>query len=204
MAAAKIATGQADLIVAGGVESMTMVPFMGPTLSPNPYLLDHLPDTYLPMGHSVERLAKQYGVTREESDRYSLESHRRAIAAQDAGYFATEITPVTPSPTEELGSMDGAAPPVFDRDEGPRRDTSLEALAKLKPAFSENGVITAGNASPRSDGAAAVVLTTRAIAEECGWRPLARFAGYALAAVAPADFGIAPAHAIPRLLVRPW
>ncbi len=201
VAAAKIATGQATLIVAGGVESMTMVPFMGPTLSPNPYLIEHSPDTYMPMGLSVERLAKRYGITREASDQYSLESHRRAIAAQDAGYFAAEIAPVTPEPTDESAGSAGGAP-VFDRDEGPRRDSTLESLAKLRPAFSEDGVITAGNASPRSDGAAAVIVTSRAVAEEHGWHPLARFAGYALAAVTPADFGIAPAHAIPKLLER--
>ena len=202
VAAAKIATGQAELIVAGGVESMTMVPFMGPSMSPNPYLLENLPDTYLPMGLSVERLARHYGVTREESDRYALESHRRALAAQDAGYFGDEIAPVTLDPALDAGSGCAASPVVFDRDEGPRRDTSMEALAHLKPAFCEDGVITAGNASSRSDGAAAVVLTTRASAQERGWRPLARFAGYALAGVAPADFGIAPAHAIPTLLNR--
>lgn len=196
VAAAKIATGQAGIIVAGGTESMTMVPFMGPSLSPNPYLLEHLPDTYMSMGLSVEGLARKYEISREASDRYALESHRRAVAAQDSGKFAAEITPVPLCPADD------GAPILFDRDEGPRRDTSLEALSKLKPAFSEDGVITAGNASPRSDGAAAVVVTTRAIADAHGWQPLARFAGYAIAAVAPVDFGIAPAHAIPALLKR--
>jgi acetyl-CoA acyltransferase len=200
--AAKIATGQASFIIAGGVESMTMVPFMGPTLSPNPYLVQNQPDTYLSMGLSVERLAEQHGISREEADAFALESHRKALDAQAAGRLAEEIVPVTvcPEPPDETGAA--AAPMIFVRDEGPRADTSLEALARLRPAFSETGVITAGNASPRSDGAAAVVLTTRAIADEHGWRPLARFAGYAVASVAPADFGVAPAYALPKLLER--
>ncbi|HLJ53458.1 MAG TPA: thiolase family protein [Chthonomonadaceae bacterium] len=197
VAAAKVATGQATLIVAGGVESMSMVPFMGDTLRPNPYLVEKAPDTYLPMGLSVERLANTYGVTREASDSLALESHRRALAAQDSGAFADEIVPIQPA--SEPGS---AMPAPFIKDEGPRRDTSMEALAALKPAFREDGVITAGNASPRSDGAAAVVVTSRGVADARGWPILAAFAGYATAAVAPADFGIAPAHAIPALLAK--
>jgi acetyl-CoA acyltransferase len=202
VAAAKIATGQASLIVAGGVESMSMVPFMGPSLRPNAYLLEHLPDTYLSMGLSVEGLAREYGITREASDIYALESHNKALAAQDANRFAEEITPVIVYEQAETEDDVSAAGNSFTRDEGPRRDTSLEALARLKPAFGEDGVITAGNASPRSDGAAAVVLTTRGLAHKYGWEPLTQFAGYAVSAVAPAQFGIAPAHALPKLLQR--
>jgi acetyl-CoA acyltransferase len=202
VAAAKIAIGQADLIVAGGVESMSMVPFMGPSLRPNPYLVANRPDTYLSMGLSVEGIAKEYHVTRRDSDEFALESHRKALAAQDAGRFADEIVPVSVCPDPVTSGGEPAEPYSFDRDESPRRSTSLEALAQLKPAFAEDGVITAGNASPLSDGAAAVVLTTRENAEKHGWKPLARFAGYALAAVAPERFGLAPANAVQKLLER--
>jgi acetyl-CoA acyltransferase len=202
-AAAKIATGQAETILAGGTESMTMVPFMGESLRPNPYLQEYQPDTYLSMGISVEGLAKKYDISREAADAVALESHRRAIAAQDAGRFDAEIVPVTATVTE----IDSAGNPArrevhFARDEGPRRDTSMEALAKLRPAFREDGVITAGNASQRSDGAAAVLLTTEEKAERASLKPLARFVGYAVAAVAPEEFGIAPAYAIPKVLKR--
>jgi acetyl-CoA acetyltransferases len=191
-AAAKIATGQVEVVVAGGTESMTLVPFMDPeTFRPNPWLQENRPDTFLSMGLSVEQLARKFDVSREASDALALESHARAIAAQDAGRFDEEIVPV-PLP-------DGT---LFVKDEGPRRETSAEALAGLRLAFREDGVITAGNASPRSDGAAAVLLMTREQAEKRGLRPLARFAGYATAAVAPEDFGVAPAYALPRLLER--
>ncbi len=193
--AAKIATGQADAVIAGGTESMSLVPFMGESTRPNPYLMEHAPDTYLSMGLSVEQLARKFGVTRGRADDFALYSHAKAVAAQDAGRFDAEIVPVG------VGGSDGDAA-TFARDESPRRDTSREVLAGLRPAFCENGVITAGNASPRSDGAAAVVLTTLENAERLGLTPLARFVGYALAAVAPEDFGIAPAHAIPKLLGR--
>jgi acetyl-CoA acyltransferase len=202
-AAAKIATGQAETILAGGTESMTMVPFMGESLRPNPYLQEYQPDTYLNMGLSVEGLAKKYGISREAADIAALESHRRAIAAQDAGRFDAEIIPVTAILTEADVAGNLTRREVhFARDEGPRRDTSLEILSKLRPAFREDGVITAGNASPRSDGAAALLLTTAKKAESAGLKPLARFVGYAVAAVTPEDFGIAPAYAIPKLLKR--
>jgi acetyl-CoA acyltransferase len=184
IAAAKIATGQAHVVIAGGTESMSLVPFMGPSMRPNPTLMQSQPDTYLSMGLSVEGVAREYGITREASDVYALESHRRAVAAQDAGRFDEEIVPVG----------------TFVRDEGPRRDTSLQALADLKPAFGEAGVITAGNASPRSDGAAAVVMMSQERSIARGIKPLARFVGYAVSAVAPKRFGIAPAYAIPKLL----
>lgn len=201
-AAAKIATGQADIIVAGGTESLTMVPFMGPTTKPNPTLMAEHPDTYLSMGLSVEGVAKEYGISREESDAFALQSHAKAIAAQDAGKFDAEIVPITVKVQEGEGDDVQVREVEFAKDEGPRRDTSPEVLAKLKPAFREDGVITAGNASQRSDGAAAVVMTTREIAEARGWKPLARFVGYAVSAVAPEKFGVAPAYAVPKLLER--
>ncbi len=199
-AAAKIATGQADTIIAGGAESMSMVPFMGDTMRPNPYLMEHQPDTYLSMGLSVEGIAKEYGITRDASDAYALESHLKALAAQAAGHFDEEIVPVTVGMTEGEGENLTVREFEFRTDESPRADTSREVLAKLKPAFLPDGVITAGNASPRSDGAAAVVLTTRERAEALGLRPLARFVGYSVASVAPERFGIAPAFALPKLL----
>ena len=202
LGAAKIASGQADVIIAGGTESMSMVPFMGDTTRPNPHLMEHSPDTYLSMGLSVEGVAKDQGITRAQADAFSMESHRRAIAAQDAGKFDAEIVPVLVTVTEQKGDGVTTEQVRFDKDEGPRRETSPEALAKLKPAFLEDGVITAGNASQRSDGAAAVVLTTLENAQRLGLKPLARFVGYAVAAVAPEKFGIAPAYAVPKLLKR--
>jgi acetyl-CoA acyltransferase len=148
----------------------------------------------------VEGIAKQYEIRREQADALSLESHQKALAAQDAGKFDAEIVPVYVKIQEGEGEEIRVSKIAFRKDEGPRRDTSPEALAKLKPAFLAEGVITAGNASQRSDGAAAVVLMTLAEAERRGLKPLARFVGYAVAAVAPEQFGIAPAYAIPKLL----
>ena len=199
VAAAKIQTGQANIIIAGGTESMTIVPFMGDTLRPNPALSELQPNTYLSMGLSVEGLAKEFGITREMSDQFAFESQRRAIAAQDAGKFDAEIVPITVSVTGENGEISEV---VFARDEGVRRETTLEGLAKLRTAFGEKGVITAGNASQRSDGAAAVIMTDAQTAANLGIRPLARFVGYAVTAVAPERFGIAPAYAIPKLLKK--
>lgn len=199
-AAAKIATGQAETVIAGGTESMSLVPFMGPTTRPNPYLMEHLPDTYLSMGLSVEGLVREYKIERDHADEIALESHRKAVAAQDAGRFDEEIVPVKVAVPKADGDDITLTEITFARDEGPRRETSPEALAKLKPAFLADGTITAGNASQRSDGAAAVVLTTLEKAGRLGLKPLARFVGYAVAAVAPERFGIAPAYALPKLL----
>ncbi len=200
IAGAKIASGQADIIIAGGAESMTMVQFMGPTTKPNPTLMDRAPDTYLSMGLSTERVAKEFGITREMADMFSLGSHEKAIAAQDAGKFSEEITPVMVVTQTAKGDEYSLGETAFITDEGPRRGTSMEALAKLKPAFMEGGIITAGNASQLSDGAAALVMMTREKALEYGLKPLARFVGYAVAAVEPERFGVAPAYAIPKLL----
>ncbi len=199
--AQRIACGGAEVVVAGGTESMSMVNFMGQTTRPNPHLLETHPDTYLSMGLCVEQLAKRYGIGREDSDAFSVESHRKALAAQAEGRFDQEIVPVC----ARVQDVDEAGRPVrrdlvFGRDEGPRPDTSPEGLAKLKPAFREDGIITAGNASQRSDGAAAVVLMSAERAEALGIKPLLRFVGYAVAAVEPENFGIGPAFAIPKLL----
>jgi len=201
IAAQRIAFGSAEVVVAGGVESMSMVNFMGESTRPNPAILDSHPDTYLSMGLCVEQLAKRHGVTREEADAFSVTSHEKALAAQAEGRFDEEIAPISVL-TQEISS--NGKPVVsevfFAKDEGPRPGTSAEGLAKLKPAFLADGVITAGNASQRSDGAAAVVLMTAERAGQLGLTPMLRFVGYAVAAAEPENFGIGPALAIPKLL----
>jgi acetyl-CoA acyltransferase len=199
-AAAKIATGQAEIIVAGGTESMSLVPFMGPTMRPNPALMETDPGAYISMGLSVEGIAREFHIARDRADEYALHSHQKALAAQDAGRFDAEIVPVSVQRTGEAAGQSEMQGVEFGRDEGPRRETSLDALAQLRPAFLPDGTITAGNASPRSDGAAAVLLTSVERAREAGLKPMARFVGYMVAGVAPERFGIAPAYAIPKLL----
>jgi acetyl-CoA acyltransferase len=194
IAARAIEAGEADVIVAGGTESMSLIPMGGHKLSPNPTLVDTYPDTYLGMGITAENVARRYGIDREASDRFALESHRKALAAIDAGRFRDEIVPLTVS-------LDGAGMTrAFDTDEGPRRDTDLAALAKLKPAFAADGIVTAGNASQMSDGAAATVLMSAGRARELGLRPMARLVTYAVAGVAPELMGIGPLEAIPKAL----
>jgi acetyl-CoA acyltransferase len=190
MAAQAVATGQADVVVAGGTESMSLIPMGGHKISPNPELLERYPDTYLGMGITAELVAKKYGVTREKADAFSLESHRRAVAAIEAGRFKSETVPL------KVGDL------VFEVDEGPRKDTTAEALAKLKPAFSAEGIVTAGNSSQMSDGAAAVVVMDLARAKALGIEPLARFVTYAVAGVPPEIMGIGPVEAIPRALAK--
>ncbi len=184
-AAAKIASGQATVVIAGGAESMSLVPFMGDdTLRINPALP---PKTYLSMGESVEELAVEFGVARADCDRFALQSQQKAASAQAAGRFTEEIIEV---------------PGVLSADEGIRAETTLEGLSSLKTPFREGGVITAGNASQRSDGAAALLLMTAERAKQLGLLPLARFVSYATAAVEPHRFGIGPAYALPKLLQK--
>jgi acetyl-CoA acyltransferase len=190
-AAERILCGFAGAIVAGGTESMSMVPMGGNKISPNPALVDSYPDVYLTTGLVAENHAREYGIGRDEQDAFALASHQKAVAALDAGRFDAEITPLA-SPA--------AAGAAFSRDEGPRRDTSLEALAKLRPAFHAAGTVTAGNSSPTSDGAAAVVLTSAAVAKDRGLQPMARFVSFALAGVEPERFGIGPVPAIRKAL----
>ncbi len=201
LATERIAAGFAEVILAGGTESMSLVPMGGYKIAPNPYLIEHYPDAYLSMGLTAENLVRKYGISREEQDRFALRSHERAIAAIDAGKFRDEIVPLR-VPIEE---MDERGRPrvreiLFDTDEGPRRDTSLEALAKLKPVFHVEGTITAGNSSQMSDGAAAVVVMSREKAEALGVRPLGRLIAYAVAGVPPEEMGIGPVAAIPKAL----
>jgi acetyl-CoA acyltransferase len=192
LAARAIEAGEADVIVAGGTETMSLVPMGGHKLSPNPTLIETYPDTYLGMGITAENLARKYGIEREASDRFALESHRKAVAAIDAGRFKDEIVPLTVT-------LDGQTL-TFDTDEGPRRDTDLAALGKLKPAFAANGIVTAGNSSQMSDGAAVTVLMSAARAKELGVRPIARLVTYAVAGVPPEIMGIGPLEAIPKAL----
>jgi acetyl-CoA acyltransferase len=203
LAADRIRSGQCDVVLAGGTESMSLVPMGGATFSPNPELARELPDAYLNMGLTAERVAERFGIGRAEQDAFALESHRRAIRAQDEGIFADEILPL--EVTRRVPGPEGGTKVErirFDRDEGPRRDTSLEALAGLRPVFKEGGTVTAGNASQMSDGAAACLLVERRRAEQLGLKPLAAFRGYAVAGVPPEIMGIGPVRAIPRLLER--
>jgi acetyl-CoA acyltransferase len=202
LAAQQIMSGMGDVIVAGGVESMSAVPMTGHHFAPNPELADINPDVYLGMGLTAENVARQYEVTREDQDAFALRSHQRAIAAIEAGRFCDEIVPVE---GENVWFADGARHRetfVFDTDEGPRRDTSAAALAKLKPVFAANGTVTAGNSSQTSDGAAAVVVMSRERAEALGLKPLARFVSFAVAGVPPEVMGIGPVAAVPKALAQ--
>jgi acetyl-CoA acyltransferase len=211
LAAERIRGGSADVIVAGGTESMSLVPMGGNKVSPNPWLVDHYPDTYINMGLGTENIARKFGITREQADQFSAGSHNKAIAAIAAGNFKDETIPVevkiTSVPNGNGASSKSKSAPkpstqtfVFDTDEMPRADTSLEVLAKLKPAFHVKGSVTAGNSSPLSDGAAAAVLMSDARAKSLGLKPLARFVAYATAGCPPEEFGIGPVFAIPKAL----
>lgn len=202
--AERIMLGQGQAAVAGGTESMSMVPMGGNKVAPNPALVASYPDVYLNTGLVAENHARESKVSREAQDAFALLSHQRAVAAIDAGKFKEEIVPLTVRIVDAARRGGTSAPSVteivFDTDEGPRRDTSLEALAKLRPAFHVNGTVTAGNSSQTSDGAAAVVITSAALAKERGLTPLARFVGYATAGVKPELFGIGPVPAIRKVL----
>ena len=199
-AAERIQSGAAQCIVAGGTESMSMIPMGGHNIAPNPALVENYPDAYLSMGLTAENLAQQFRINRADQDAFALESHRRAILAIDSGRFNDEVVPLQ---LREV-SVEGGKPIVretsFDTDEGPRRDTSLDVLAKLKPAFKAEGTVTAGNASQTSDGASAVVVMSEDKADKLGIRPLARFVAFATAGVAPEIMGIGPVVAIPKVL----
>ncbi|PYS40029.1 MAG: acetyl-CoA C-acyltransferase [Acidobacteria bacterium] len=199
-AAERIAAGNAHCIVAGGTESMSMIPMGGHKIAPNPVLVETNPDTYLSMGLTAENLAREFRISREEQDAFALESHRRALHAIDSGRFKDEIVPL---PAREVAVEHGQRVVrefTFDTDEGPRRDTSMEALAKLRPAFKIDGTVTAGNSSQMSDGAAAVVVMSEDKARSLGIKPLARFVAYATAGVPPEVMGIGPVEAIPKVL----
>ena len=211
MATDRIRTNGAHVIIAGGLESMSMIPMGGHIIRPNPTLMDTYPDFYLSMGLATENVAKKYEVTREQQDEFALRSHQRAIAALDAEKFKNETVPLTVS-VQELDKSEAqpsARTPsskirrteiVFDRDEGPRRDSTAEALAKLKPAFHLKGTITAGNSSQMSDGAAAAIVMSEDRAKKLGAKPMARLVAYATAGCPPEEMGIGPVYAIPKVL----
>lgn len=200
MAAEKIRSGGAGIIIAGGAESMSMIPMTGNKIAPNPWMVDHHPEIYINMGLTAENVARQYGISREQADTFSVNSHRKALAAQAAGKFDEEIVPVEVETVVPNGGKPHAATKVFAKDEGPRGDTSMEGLAKLKAVFHVKGTVTAGNASQMSDGGAAALVMSAKIAEELGLKPMARFAGFAVGGVAPEVMGIGPVAAIPKAL----
>jgi acetyl-CoA acyltransferase len=221
LAAERIRGGSAEVIVAGGTESMSLVPMGGNKISPNPWLVDHYPDAYINMGLGTENIARKFGITRVQADQFSADSHKKALAAIAAGNFKDETIPVEVNITAVPANGNGASSVgphsarqagaktavkaatltfTFDTDELPRADTSLEILAKLKPAFHVKGTVTAGNSSPMSDGAAACVIMSDTRARSLGLKPLARFVAYATAGCPPEEFGIGPVFSIPKAL----
>ncbi|MCH8267118.1 MAG: acetyl-CoA C-acyltransferase [Acidobacteria bacterium] len=206
MAAERILAGFGDVILAGGAESMSMVPMTGHKLAPNPYLTDSYPDVYLNMGLTAENLARKYSITREDADAFALASHQKAAAAIRDGKFKDEIVPLEVTTTVVSGGQDGngsnteSKRKTFAVDECPRSDASLEALAKLRPVFHVRGTVTAGNSSQMSDGAAAAVVMSGERARALGLKPLARFLAFATGGVPPEVMGIGPVVAIPKAL----
>jgi acetyl-CoA acyltransferase len=200
LAAQQIMSGMAEVLVAGGAESMSLVPMSGHHFAPNPAMAELNPDVYLGMGLTAENVAQKYGVSREDQDAFALRSHLRAAAAQDAGKFKDEIVPVETENVWFEGGQRRRAAAVVDADEGPRRDTNAAALAKLRPVFAAKGSVTAGNSSQTSDGAAAVVVMSRAKAEALGIAPIARFVSFAVGGVPPELMGIGPVAAVPKAL----
>jgi len=196
LAADRIRAGGADILIAGGAESMSLIPFGGNKPAPNPWFVDHWPEVYMSMGLTAERLQKKYGISREDADQFALRSHQNAVRAQQEGRFDQEIVPVE----VESVSPGNSTKDVFRKDEGPRADTSAEALAKLKPVFHAQGTVTAGNSSQTSDGAAAALLMSDTKARELGLKPKARFVSFAVAGVPPEIMGIGPVVAIPKAL----
>src|SRR5438477_12186242 len=199
-AADRIGSGAAHCILAGGTESMSMIPMGGHKIAPNPTLVESNPDAYLSMGLTAENVAREFRISREEQDAFALESHRRALTAIEAGRFKSEIVALPVRDIAVEHAQRTLREFAFDTDEGPRRDTSMEALAKLKPAFKTEGTVTAGNASQMSDGAAAVVVMSEEKARSMQLKPLARFVAYATAGVPPDFMGIGPVEAIPKVL----
>ncbi|MDJ0636215.1 MAG: acetyl-CoA C-acyltransferase [Xenococcaceae cyanobacterium MO_188.B29] len=200
MASQAIMTGQAEIIIAGGAESMSLMPMGGNYLSPNPELLETSPNTYITMGITAENVAREFHISREDQDRFALRSHQKALAAVREGRFKDEIIPVTFQETIYNYGKPQKIERVFEVDEGPRTDTSLEALAKLKSVFHLQGTVTAGNSSQMSDGAAAAVLVNMKIMNKLKIKPMGRLLGYAVGGVAPEIMGIGPVVAVPKVL----
>jgi len=200
LAAQQIMCGMGSVIVAGGTESMSMVPMSGNDFAPNPWLAENYPAVYMNMGLTAENLAREFHVTRDDADAFAYRSHRRAIAAQDAGRFRDETVPIAVEQVAPGPNGPARSTRQFAADEGPRRDTTPAALAKLKPVFHAKGTVTAGNSSQTSDGAAAVVLMESEKARSLGLKPLARFVSFAVVGVKPELMGIGPVAAVPRAL----
>ena len=196
MAADRIKAGGAEIILAGGAESMSMIPMSGGKMAPNPWMVDNIPEIYINMGLTAENLRNKYGIEREEQDRFALRSHRNALAAQEAGKFAEEIVPLS----VDTMTVAGKTTASFTRDEGPRADTSAEGLAKLKTVFHARGSVTAGNSSQMSDGAAMALVMSDRKAKALGLKPMARFVSFAVGGVPPEIMGIGPVVAIPKAL----
>jgi len=201
LAANQIRSGAAHILIAGGSESMSLIPFAGNNPAPNPWFTEHRPEVYINMGLTAENVRERYDVSREQADAFALLSHQNALRAQAEGKFDAEIVPVRVEST----TLNGNGKPehsetIFNKDEGPRADTTLEALAKLKPVFQTNGTVTAGNSSQTSDGAAAALVMSDTKAAELGLKPIARFVSFATAGVPPEIMGIGPVVAIPKAL----
>ena len=196
MAAEKIRSGGAEIVLAGGTESMSLLPMSGHKFAPNPWMVDHIPQIYMGMGLTAEEVYRKYNVSREDQDQFSYRSHQNALKAQAEGRFDDEIVPLEVDTTTPSGTKKGS----FKKDEGPRADTSLEALAKLRPAFHATGTVTAGNSSQTSDGAAAAIVMSEKKARELGLKPMARFVSFAVGGVPPEVMGIGPIVAIPKAL----
>ncbi len=201
LASEQIMAGFGEVIIAGGAESMSLIPMGGRHFAPSPYLMEHYPDSYLSMGLTAENLARKYEISRQQADDFALRSHQRAVAAIGSCKFQEEIVPLE---VTEVTANGGAKPErrtlTFCVDEGPRKDTSMEALAKLKPAFHAHGTATAGNSSQTSDGAAAAVIMESGKAKLLGIKPLARFVSFATAGTLPEVMGMGPVYAIPKAL----
>ena len=203
MAAERVIANGADVIIAGGAETMSLVQMTGFQISPNPYMAEYDPNVYMSMGHTAERVADEFNVSREDMDRFAYESHQKAAQAMDAGKFASEIVPFLIE--ETVIGADGKPQMIqakFDTDEHLRRETTVDGLAKLKPVFRQGGRVTAGNSSPLSDGAAGVIVMEAGKAAQLGLKPLARFVGFNVAGVRPEIMGVGPINAVPRLLKR--
>jgi len=200
MAADRIRAGGAGIIIAGGSESMSLIPRGGNKLAPNPWFVDHRPEIYMNMGLTAEQLQRKYGISREDQDAFSLRSHQNAVRAQAECKFDDEIVPFELETVTPNGAKPHVAKTVFQKDEGPRADSSMEALAKLKPVFHATGTVTAGNSSQTSDGAAAALVMSDRKAQELGLKPMARFVSFAAGGVPPEIMGIGPVVAIPKAL----
>ncbi len=200
LAVNKIRSGWADIIIAGGAESMSLVPMTGWKVAPNPYLVDTHADYFMNMGLTAEEVAKKYGITREEQDEFAYRSHMRAIKAIEEGVFKDQIVPLEVEQTYYEDGKKKTRKYIFDIDEGPRKDTSLEKLAQLKPVFRKDGTVTAGNSSQRSDGASFVLVVSERVVKELNLKPIARMVSYAYTGVEPRYMGIGPVYAVPKAL----